>query len=96
MIEKGELYKRRVYTIFNVLEDFGGIEESICLVCAPFVAKIAERSFNYDMVSKHMKIKRRNTKKYKMPAGVVDAQMAKNIFDLSSIHQIKSLNSDFL
>lgn len=43
--EKGKLYKRRVATVFNVLEDIGGMEEAICLVMAPFVVAVARRSF---------------------------------------------------
>lgn len=50
LIEKGTLYKRRVYTIFNLLENFGGIEEAIVLVFAPLAAGIAARSFNYNLV----------------------------------------------
>ena len=91
MLEKGTLYKRRVVTVFNVLEDIGGMEEAICLVLAPFVTSIAARSFNYDLVTKHMKVKKRSGKKTKIPTDPVDEKLANSIFDLAGITSIDSL-----
>lgn len=51
LTEKGTLYKRKVITIFNVLEDFGGMEEAICFVLAPIVMSVAARSFKYDLIT---------------------------------------------
>ena len=51
LTEKGMFYKRRVVTIFNVLEDIGGMEEAIALIMSPFVIAIARRSFRYDLVT---------------------------------------------
>ena len=89
MIEKGTLYKRRVVTVFNVLEDFGGIEEAIVLAMAPFVATIAQRSFKYNLVAKHMKIKKRNKGRPQMPTESVNELGAKAIFKLAGINNIQ-------
>jgi len=45
------------------------MEEAIVFFFSPFVVGIAARAFKYDLVTQHMKVKRRAVKKPKMPKG---------------------------
>ena len=56
----GSSYNRQVYTFFELLNDLGGMEGSIGLIFAPLVGNFVANSFNFNLASKHMKIKRRN------------------------------------
>lgn len=95
LVEKGRLYKRRVVTVFNVLEDFGGIAEAIALVMAPLVVQMASRSFNYDLVSRHMKVKKRNKKQSDMPTDKIDEDVAKSIFRQAHIYSVDKLRRGY-
>lgn len=92
-MEKGKLYKRKVATIWNLFEDFGGMNEAICLTLAPFVLGIAERSFSYDLVSRHMKVKQRNNKKPTVPTEPINSDVAQSIMDMAAIKSVTELLS---
>lgn len=64
------------------------MEEAICLFFAPFVVGVAARAFKYDLVSQHMKVKRRSNKKPAMPKGPLTEIEAKKIFDLAGITSV--------
>jgi len=71
------------------------MEEAIALVMGPLVMAIASRSFNYDIVVRHMKVKKRNSKKIEMPKEPIDENMATNVFNMSHIYPVDKMRSFF-
>ena len=67
LTQEGSLIKRKVYTVFQMAENYGGMNGACNLVLAPLIAGIVARSFNYDLVTKHMKVKKRTSWNAKMP-----------------------------
>lgn len=52
-----------MYSILDLLADYGGMDAAICLFISPVLAGFVARSFDYDLVTKHMMVKQRTKKK---------------------------------
>lgn len=59
--------KRKVYSLLDLLADLGGMSEALSLVIGPFVYSVASRSFYFDLVTRHMKVKKRASFEGLMP-----------------------------
>ena len=61
----------------SLLSDLGGMEQAIGFVFAPMVAGVAIRAFNYDLVTRHMKVKKRTNVITKMPEQKITSELSK-------------------
>lgn len=84
--------------MLSLLADLGGMEDALVFFLSPLVVSIAYRSFQYDLVTRHMKVKKRTQKLTKMPKEQINEKMAYQIFNLAGIHRIdkKKRNACFL
>lgn len=67
--KKGALLKRYTYDILDALGDYGGMDAALSLIIAPILANVVAKSFDYDLVTKHMRVKKRTNWRARMPQG---------------------------
>lgn len=88
---------RITYSFVEFLTHVGGLSVALFFCLMVFIGFMPSRSFNFDLVTKHMKIKRRATKVMHMSTVLpLDNTRIKMIFDNSGIDKIAYLRKTFM
>ena len=88
LAEQAIVQKREIYNLFYILGLFGGLETGTSLILGPIVYHFAKKTFNYELVTKHMRVKRRNKQKCVVPRRPVDYTLSHSICKLANLSDI--------
>ena len=88
---------RVTYSFVEFLTHVGGLAVALFFCLMVMIGCLPNRSFNFDLVTKHMKVKRRATKVMHMSTVLpLDNTRIKMIFDNAGIDKISYLRKTFL